>query len=54
LALSFIALPGMIAGFILGSRTDKKLSEAIIRRVIITMFMLGGISILLKSLIWRI
>jgi uncharacterized membrane protein YfcA len=53
LALSLIALPGMIAGFILGSRVDKKLSETVIRRIIITMFMLGGISILLKSLIWR-
>jgi uncharacterized membrane protein YfcA len=53
LALSLIALPGMIAGFFLGSRIDKKVSEAVIRRVIITMFMFGGVSILLKSLIWR-
>jgi uncharacterized membrane protein YfcA len=53
LALFFIALPGMIAGFTLGSRVAKKVSEAIIRRVIITMLMLGGVSILSKSLIWR-
>jgi uncharacterized membrane protein YfcA len=53
LVLSFIAIPGMIAGFFLGSKVDKKVSEAVIRRVIITMFMLGGIIILLKSLIWR-
>jgi uncharacterized membrane protein YfcA len=52
-ALSLIALPGMLAGFVLGSRVDKKLSEAVVRRVIIAMFMLGGMSILLKSLIWR-
>jgi uncharacterized membrane protein YfcA len=43
----------MIAGFILGSRVDKKVSETVIRRIIIAMFMFGGISILLKSLIWR-
>jgi uncharacterized membrane protein YfcA len=53
LVLFLIALPGMIAGFFLGSKVDKKVSEAVIRRVIITMFMLGGISILLNSLIWR-
>jgi uncharacterized membrane protein YfcA len=53
LALSLIAFPGMIAGFFLGSKVDKRVSEVIIRRVVITMFVLGGISILLKSLIWR-
>jgi uncharacterized membrane protein YfcA len=53
LLLSLIAFPAMFTGFLLGSKVDTKLSETAIRRIIITMFMLGGISILLKSLIWR-
>jgi uncharacterized membrane protein YfcA len=53
LMLSLITLPGMIAGFFLGSRVDAKLDETAIRRIIIAMFMLGGLSILLKALFWR-
>jgi uncharacterized membrane protein YfcA len=53
LMLSLIAFPGMIAGFFLGSKVDAKLSETTIRRIIITMFMLGGLSILVKALFWR-
>jgi uncharacterized membrane protein YfcA len=54
LLLTLIALPGMVLGFLLGSRVDKRLSEVVIRRIIITMFMLGGVSILLKAVIWKI
>jgi uncharacterized membrane protein YfcA len=53
LLLTGIALPGMVLGFLLGSRVDRKLGESAIRRVIITMFMIGGLSILLKAIIWR-
>jgi uncharacterized membrane protein YfcA len=53
LTLSLIAFPGMLAGFFLGSKVDAKLSETAIRRIIITMFMLGGLSILVKALFWR-
>jgi uncharacterized membrane protein YfcA len=53
LALSFITIPAMLAGFFLGSKVDTKLSETAIRRIIITMFMLGGCSILVKALFWR-
>jgi uncharacterized membrane protein YfcA len=53
LALSCIALPAMIAGFFLGSKVDTKLSETAIRKIITTMFMFGGLSILLKALIWK-
>jgi uncharacterized membrane protein YfcA len=52
--LSLITLPGMLAGFFLGSKVDTKLSETAIRRIITAMFMLGGLSILVKSLFWRI
>jgi uncharacterized membrane protein YfcA len=53
LLLSLIALPGMLAGFFLGSKIDTKLSETAIRKVIITMFMIGGVTILLKALVWK-
>jgi hypothetical protein len=32
---------------------DTKLGETAIRRIITAMFMLGGLSILVKSLLWR-
>jgi uncharacterized membrane protein YfcA len=54
LLLALIAAPAMAGGFFLGSHVDKKLSEITIRRIVIAMFMLGGISILLKALIWKI
>jgi len=47
--LVLIALPGMLLGFTLGSHVDKKLSDLVIRRVIISLFMLGGISVLIKA-----
>jgi uncharacterized membrane protein YfcA len=53
LTLSLITLPALLAGFFLGSKVDTKLSETTIRRIIIAMFMFGGISILLKALIWK-
>jgi uncharacterized membrane protein YfcA len=53
LMLSLIALPGMFAGFFLGSKVDAKLSEAAIRRIVIAMFMFGGLSIFVKALFWR-
>lgn len=53
LLLTLIVLPGMVLGFLLGSRIDQKLSEATIRRIIMVMFMAGGFIILLKALIWK-
>jgi len=53
LHLTLIALPGMLLGFFTGSRIDKKLSEKTIRLIVIIMFMLGGLSILIKALIWK-
>jgi uncharacterized membrane protein YfcA len=54
LVVTLIGLPGMVLGFLLGSRVDKKLSETVIRRIIIVMFMLGGASILVKAVVWKI
>jgi uncharacterized membrane protein YfcA len=51
--LTLISLPAMVSGFFIGSRIDKKLSETTIRRIIIAMFMLGGLSILIKALVWK-
>jgi uncharacterized membrane protein YfcA len=53
LLLSLVSLPGALAGFFIGSKMDAKLSETAIRRIIITMFMLGGLSVLVKALVWR-
>jgi hypothetical protein len=32
---------------------DTKLSEEAIRRIVIAMFMFGGVSIILKAVLWR-
>jgi uncharacterized membrane protein YfcA len=53
LLLSLVSFPGAIMGFFIGSKVDTKLSEDTIRRIVITMFMLGGVSIILKAVIWR-
>jgi uncharacterized membrane protein YfcA len=53
LLLSLVSFPGAAAGFFIGSKVDTKLSEAAIRRIIITMFMLGGVSIIVKAVFWR-
>lgn len=54
LLLAAISLPGMLFGFLTGSVTDKRLSDRAVRNIVITMFMLGGFSILLRALIWRV
>jgi uncharacterized membrane protein YfcA len=53
LLLSLVSFPGAVAGFFIGSKVDTKLSETAIRRIITAMFMLGGLSILVKALFWR-
>lgn len=47
------ASPGALLGFYVGSRVDRHLSEKVLRRMIIALFMASGLSILIKSLIWR-
>jgi uncharacterized membrane protein YfcA len=53
LLLSLVSFPGAVAGFFIGSKVDTKLGEDAIRRIVISMFMLGGFSIILKAVIWR-
>jgi uncharacterized membrane protein YfcA len=53
LLLALVSIPGMVTGFILGSRVDTKLSEMAIRRIITALFMFGGLSIFVKSIIWK-
>lgn len=48
-----ISLPGVVLGFFVGTKVDKRLNEATVRRIIIFMFMLGGASVLIKALITR-
>lgn len=53
LFLAALSLPGMLSGFLAGSLMDRRLSDKTVRNIVISMFMLGGFSILLKALIWR-
>lgn len=53
LILVLAALPGMLLGFQAGLRIDKKLSDEAIRYIVISMFELGGLSILIKAVLWR-
>jgi uncharacterized membrane protein YfcA len=53
LLLFLVAFPGAITGFFIGSKVDTKLSEKVISRIVITMFMIGGISIILKAVFWK-
>jgi uncharacterized membrane protein YfcA len=49
LLLSLVSFPGAVAGFLIGSKVDTKLSEGTIRRIVIAVFMTGGVSIILKA-----
>jgi uncharacterized membrane protein YfcA len=49
LLLSLVSFPGAVAGFFIGSKVDTKLGEDAIRRIVIALFMLGGVSIILKA-----
>lgn len=51
LLLALLAVPGVIAGLYTGSRIDRKLREETVRFIIITVFIIGGVSIILKTLI---
>ena len=49
--LTAVSAPGMVLGFYAGSRVDKKLSEKTIRSIVVLLFMIGGTSILIRSLL---
>lgn len=47
------SIPAIVLGMIAGSRVDKSLDETKIKKMVILMFLLGGISILIKALIFK-
>lgn len=51
--LALLATPGVIVGLIAGGKLDKKLREDTVRLIVITIFIFGGISVILKTL-WQI
>jgi len=53
LILTAIALPAALLGLMAGSRLSLKFSDDKIKKVTIIIFIIGGISILIKSLIYR-
>jgi uncharacterized membrane protein YfcA len=53
LMLSLVSFPAAVAGFLIGARVDTTLSEGAIRRIVMAMFMFGGLSILAKAVFSR-
>lgn len=51
--LALFGAPGVILGFIAGSKVDKKVSEKTMRLIIIILFMLSGLSVLVKAMITK-
>ncbi len=51
--LALLAVPGVAAGLFSGAKIDQKLREETVRRIIITIFMIGGASIMIKTL-WQL
>lgn len=53
LMLALASVPGMVLGLWAGQKLDKRLSEATVKKIVIILFLLGGISILIKALVTR-
>ncbi|VBB08216.1 sulfite exporter taue/safe [Lucifera butyrica] len=53
LQIVLISVPAAILGVWCGSRIDKSMQEHSVKKLIIGIFILGGISILIKALIFR-
>ncbi|MEL7655279.1 MAG: sulfite exporter TauE/SafE family protein [Bacillota bacterium] len=51
LLLTLLAVPGVIAGLYTGSKIDRKLREETVRFIIISIFIIGGFSIVIKTMI---
>ncbi|MDF3000265.1 MAG: hypothetical protein K0Q48_384 [Bacillota bacterium] len=49
--LALTAIPGVVAGLYAGSRLDRRLGEETVRLIVISIFILGGLSIVIKTLI---
>ena len=48
--LVLLAVPGVVAGLYVSSKVDKKLREETVRLIVITIFILGGLSVIIKTL----
>jgi uncharacterized membrane protein YfcA len=53
LKLALISLPAAMLGLFVGGRIDSRLDERKIKRIIIIVFILGGLSILIKALVFQ-
>ncbi|HVI42946.1 MAG TPA: sulfite exporter TauE/SafE family protein [Anaerovoracaceae bacterium] len=49
--LALIAAPGVIAGLYMATKIDQKLREETIRRIIVGIFIIGGLSIVVKTML---
>jgi len=48
-----ISIPAAILGVLVGSKIDKRINEKLINQLVIITFILGGISILIKALVFQ-
>lgn len=53
LKLSLVSLPAALLGLYVGGKIDSKLDEKTIKKLIIIVFIIGGLSILVKALVFR-
>ncbi len=53
LQITAISIPAAVLGVWVGSRIDRRMHEDTIKKMIIAIFILGGVSILVKALIFR-
>jgi len=51
--LAILAAPGVVAGLFAGAKLDRKLKEDTVRLIIITIFILGGVSVIVKTM-WQV
>lgn len=54
LQITLISVPAAALGLFVGGRIDKKISEKTAKRLVISVFILGGVSILVKALLFRV
>lgn len=51
--LSLVSLPAAALGLYIGKHIDRKLDDATLRRIVVAVFILGGISVLIKALFFN-
>lgn len=53
LQITLVSIPAAVLGILCGSRIDKSLNETTVKKMVIFVFLIGGISILVKALIFK-